>query len=99
MWLVAAEEWDPDSQAGGPGAAAVTPFRIEVPDAEIDDLRARLHNARWPEPETVPGWSQGVPRRWLEELCRYWADGYDWRATERRLNELPQFRKIGRAHV
>ena len=70
----------------------VTPFRIGIPQADLDDLRERLARARWPEAETVADWSQGVPRGYLRELCGYWADGYDWRATEARLNALPQFR-------
>jgi pimeloyl-ACP methyl ester carboxylesterase len=70
----------------------VTPFRVEVADADLDDLRQRLVRTRWPEAEPVADWSQGVPRGYLRELCRYWADGYDWRATEARLNALPQFR-------
>jgi epoxide hydrolase len=70
----------------------VTPFRIEVPDEALHDLRARLDRTRWPEAETVADWSQGVPLGYLRALCRYWADGYDWRATEARLNRLPQFR-------
>ncbi len=69
----------------------VTDFRIEVADAELEDLQARLRQTRWPEPETVEDWSQGVPLAYLQELCGYWANGYDWRATERRLNALPQF--------
>jgi epoxide hydrolase len=67
-------------------------FRIAVPDVELEDLRTRLRNARWPERETVEDWSQGTPLAFLERLCRYWADGYDWRATEARLDELGQFR-------
>jgi pimeloyl-ACP methyl ester carboxylesterase len=70
----------------------VEAFRIAVPDAELDDLRARLDNARWPEREPVGDWSQGVPLAFLQDLCAYWVDGYDWRATEARLNALPQFR-------
>ena len=70
----------------------VTPFRIGIPQADLDDLRERLARARWPEPETVADWSQGVPHGYLRELCGYWADGYDWRATEASLNALPQFR-------
>jgi epoxide hydrolase len=67
-------------------------FRIDIPDADLDGLRSRLRNARWPERATVDDWSQGVPLAYLQELCRYWADGYDWRATEARLNALDQFR-------
>jgi epoxide hydrolase len=70
----------------------VQPFRIDIPEAELDDLRRRLGCTRWPERETVGDWSQGVPLAFLEDLCRYWAEDYDWRASERRLNELPQFR-------
>jgi len=72
--------------------AIVTEFRIAVPEAELEDLRARLRGARWPERETVDDWSQGVPLAYLRDLCTYWAESYDWRATEARLNALPQFR-------
>ncbi|HZD68956.1 MAG TPA: alpha/beta fold hydrolase [Actinomycetes bacterium] len=70
----------------------LTPFRIEVPKEQLSDLRERLHRTRWPEAETVADWSQGVPLAYLRELCAYWADAYDWRVTEARLNALPQFR-------
>ena len=56
-------------------------FRLAVPEAELRDLRDRLGRTRWPESATVDDWSQGVPLGYLRELCRYWADGYDWRAT------------------
>jgi epoxide hydrolase len=87
---------------GGPGAYEnarmtpdeVTPFRIEVPQDALGDLRGRLGRTRWPEAETVDDWSQGVPLSYLRELCRHWAEDYDWRATERRLNLLPQFRTV-----
>jgi pimeloyl-ACP methyl ester carboxylesterase len=69
-----------------------TGFQIRVGDGELDDLRERLRRTRWPEPATAPGWTQGVPLDYIRELCAYWADGYDWRATEARLNRLPQFR-------
>ncbi len=72
--------------------ADVIPFRIEVSDAVLDDLRARLRATRWPERETVGDWSQGIPLAYVEEVCRYWADSYDWRVREARLNSLPQFR-------
>ena len=74
--------------------AEVIPFRIDVPEAELADLRRRLRQTRWPEREPVADWSQGVPLAYLRELCDYWADGYDWRASEARLNGLPQFRTV-----
>jgi pimeloyl-ACP methyl ester carboxylesterase len=70
----------------------VVPFRIDIPDAALADLRDRLQRTRWPEPETVDDWSQGVPLSYVQEVCQYWADKYDWRATEARLNGFPQFR-------
>src|SRR3954451_1955301 len=70
----------------------VRPFRVEVPDAALSDLRERLRRTRWPEDETVADWSQGVPASYMKELCRYWAEEYDWRAAEARLNALPHFR-------
>jgi pimeloyl-ACP methyl ester carboxylesterase len=72
----------------------LTEFRINVPEVELADLRDRLRRARWPERETVPDWSQGVPLAYLQDLCGYWADEYDWRATEARLNALPHFRSV-----
>lgn len=70
----------------------ITPFRIDVPESDLADLRQRLGNTRWPDAETVPDWSQGAPLSYVRELCSYWADRYDWRAAEARLNALPQFR-------
>jgi pimeloyl-ACP methyl ester carboxylesterase len=73
-------------------SAEITPFRIDVPEAELENLRERLRRTRWPEAETVQDWSQGVPLAYAKELCAYWATEYDWRSTEARLNALPQFR-------
>jgi pimeloyl-ACP methyl ester carboxylesterase len=70
----------------------IEPFRIEIPDNDLQDLRERLRRTRWPERETVDDRSQGVPLSYLRDLCRYWAEEYNWRATETRLNSLPQFR-------
>jgi epoxide hydrolase len=69
----------------------ITGFRIDIPDADLDDLRRRLRQTRWPEPETVDDWSQGIPLAYVRQLCEYWLERYDWRATEARLNRLPQF--------
>jgi pimeloyl-ACP methyl ester carboxylesterase len=68
----------------------VKPFRIDIPDAALEDLRDRLRRTRWPERETDG--RQGVPLAYMQDLCAYWAEEYDWRATEARLNALPQFR-------
>ena len=70
---------------------AVDPFRIAVPKAELVELRRRLAQTRWPDRQTVSDWSQGVPLDLLREVCSYWETSYDWAATERRLNRLPQF--------
>ena len=70
----------------------IIPYEIRVPDADLADLRQRLRRTRWPEPATADGWAQGPPLDEVRDLCRYWADGYDWRATEARLNARPQFR-------
>lgn len=69
----------------------LTPFTVNVAEGALDDLRQRLARARWPEPATVPDWSQGVPVSWLRDLCEYWERQYDWRRLETRLNALPQF--------
>jgi epoxide hydrolase len=70
-------------------ARMIEPFTLAVPEAELDDLRARVRATRWPEPATDA--RQGVALERLQERCTRWAQGYDWRATERRLNAVPQF--------
>lgn len=69
----------------------IRPFRIEIPQAQLDDLRRRLRDTRWPEREAVEDWTQGAPLSYVQEVCAYWAEKYDWRATEARLNAFPQF--------
>ena len=69
----------------------IRPFTINVPQAEIDDLRRRIAATRWPTRELVPDRSQGVQMATLRELARYWTTEYDWRTCEARLNALPQF--------
>jgi pimeloyl-ACP methyl ester carboxylesterase len=72
--------------------SAVRPFRIEVPQGEIDELRRRINAARWPTRELVTDRSQGVQLAAIQNLARYWATEYDWRRCEARLNALPQFK-------
>lgn len=70
----------------------VEPFVLSVPEEQLDHLRRRLADTRWPEAETVPDWSQGAPLSEVMALCEYWRTRYDWRRCEQRLNELGQFR-------
>ena len=67
------------------------PFRIDIPQADIDDLRRRLADTRWPDELPDVGWDRGVPVGYLQELAEYWRDSYDWRAAEAGLNAHPQF--------
>src|SRR5215210_1792260 len=69
----------------------IRPFRFEASQADLDALRQRVAATQWPEKETVPDSSQGVPLATMQDLARYWATDYDWRACEARLNALPQF--------
>jgi pimeloyl-ACP methyl ester carboxylesterase len=69
----------------------IRPFRIAIPQADLDDLHARLARTRWPDELPGVGWRRGVPLGYLKELAAYWADGYDWRAHEAKLNQFPQF--------
>jgi epoxide hydrolase len=69
----------------------IRPFRIEIPQADLDDLGDRLARTRWPDELPGAGWSRGVPLDYLKELTTYWRDGYDWRKHEARLNQFPQF--------
>ncbi|MCE7004005.1 epoxide hydrolase [Kibdelosporangium philippinense] len=69
----------------------VIPFRSQVPQADLDDLRSRLAATRWPEELPGVGWDYGVPVDHLRELVGYWQDGYSWRDNEERLNSFPQF--------
>ena len=69
----------------------IKPFRIAVEDDVLDDLKARLRMTRWPEAELVDDWSQGAPLKWIQEVCRYWAEDYDWRRREAQLNRFVQF--------
>jgi epoxide hydrolase len=69
----------------------IRPFRIAVPDDDLDDLRQRLARTRWPEAECVNDWSQGIPLNYTRELAAYWASEYDWRAREAALNRFDHF--------
>lgn len=72
-----------------------TPFRIDVPDEQLDDLRDRLARTRWPVAVEGTGWDRGTDLAYLRALVEHWRDGYDWRAHEAELNELPHFTDDG----
>src|SRR3712207_5162343 len=72
-------------------SSELRPFRIDIPQADLDDLKNRLARTRWPRELPGVGWSRGVPLAYLKELAEYWADGFDWHKQEEKLNEFPQF--------
>ncbi|MFZ4928433.1 epoxide hydrolase family protein [Chryseobacterium sp. Mn2064] len=70
----------------------VIPFKVNVPESDISDLRKRLGNIRWPDKELVGDWSQGVPLEATKKLVKYWKENYDWRKFENQLNRFPQYK-------
>lgn len=72
----------------------IRPFRVDVPQADLDDLRDRLAQTRWPDELPGTGWAYGVPLAYLKELAEYWRTTYDWRAHEAELNARPQFTTV-----
>jgi epoxide hydrolase len=70
---------------------SLEPFRVDVPQAALDDLNERLDRVRWPDELPGVGWAYGVPLGYLKELVHYWRHEYDWRAAEAKLNEWPRF--------
>jgi len=71
--------------------SAIRPFHVNVPEAELTELRRRINATKWPDRETVPDATQGVQLATMQALARYWATEYDWRKVEARLNAYPQF--------
>ncbi len=70
---------------------AILPFRIDIPDDALQNLRDRLASTRWPDPEIGEPWARGVPLGYLQQLAAYWSSGFDWRAAEAKLNAHPQY--------
>jgi epoxide hydrolase len=69
----------------------IKPFHLQIPEAQLDDLKRRLQAVRWPEDVTEPGWTQGVPLAAAKALCAHWVENYDWRRCEAQLNDFGQF--------
>ena len=88
---VAGGDWDLGRNPGWAAGSPIEEFRVDVPQADVDDLAVRLARTRWPS--ALPGaeWERGVPVGYLRELAAYWRDGFDWRAQEARLNSYPQY--------
>ncbi|KYH08272.1 epoxide hydrolase [Chryseobacterium cucumeris] len=70
----------------------IKPFRVNIPESDILDLKKRLEQIRWPDKELVNDWSQGVPLEYAKKLIKYWKNDYDWRKFEMRLNRFPQYK-------
>jgi len=79
------------TQQTGGDEIAIRPFRVNVPEADLVDMKKRIDATRFPEKETVADFSQGVPLATIKKLAQYWATRYDWRKVEARLNALPSF--------
>jgi pimeloyl-ACP methyl ester carboxylesterase len=79
-------------QCTGCSMSEIRSFNLDVPETEIDELKARLNHARWPDSETVDDWTQGVPINYHREFCEYWASDYNWYDTQDRLNKYPQYK-------
>ena len=79
------------AQPKGSNATAIRPFHVDIPEAELTEMRKRIKATRWPERETVTDQSQGPQLATLQKLARYWETEYDWRKVESRLNALPNF--------
>ena len=71
---------------------SIRPFLVHLADSDLEDLRRRLRRTRWPDEIVDSGWDYGSDLDYIRELCRYWAEQFDWRAQEERINRFPQFR-------
>src|SRR5688572_1838484 len=80
-----------DTKPSSGDKTAVRRFRVDVPEAELTDLRRRIEATRFPEKEPVADRSQGIPLATVEKLARYWATEYDWRKVEAKINAFPNF--------
>jgi hypothetical protein len=77
------------------GETRIRPFRIDIPQEDLDDLRTRLAATRWPDQLPGTGWDYGIPLEVVRDLAGYWRDGYDWRVHKRRLNAFARVLPVG----
>jgi pimeloyl-ACP methyl ester carboxylesterase len=90
--IVQARVASPSQVVLPPATPDITPFKVHIPRAALQDLKKRLSDTRWPDKEPVTDWSQGVPRAKAQALVEYWSSQYDWRRVEGALNARAQFR-------
>ena len=76
----------------GPRHSGLTPFKVAIPGADLQDMLARIRNTRWAPDFGNADWNYGVERGWLQELVQYWSEKFDWREQERQINAFPQFK-------
>ena len=76
----------------GPRHTGLSPFKVAIPDADLQDMLARIRNTRWAPDFGNADWNYGVERGWLQELVQYWSEKFDWREQERQINTFPQFK-------
>ena len=81
----------PAQMAAAAGDAAIRPFRVNVPEADLADLRKRIAATKWPEREQVADATQGVQLATMQKLAQYWANEHDWRKCEAKINAVPNF--------
>jgi pimeloyl-ACP methyl ester carboxylesterase len=91
MTTMTADVIDPERRRHSPASDAIRPFRVDIPEAALADLRQRLALTRLPGKETVSDYSQGVPLKTIQQLLHHWQTRYDWRNVEARLNAVPNF--------
>jgi Epoxide hydrolase N terminus. len=77
---------------GGRRHSEPEPFTIAIPDHDLADLRTRLRNTRWANDAGNADWGYGVERSWLQDMVRYWAEDFDWRAQEKQINDFPNYK-------
>ena len=73
------------------GSTDIRPFRVEIPQADLDDLQERLARTRLPQPAPGDDWDYGTPNHYLAETVEFWKNEFDWRALEERINAFPQY--------
>ena len=91
VFTLLAAGWAAEEKPKARASDAIRPFRVNIPQAKLVDLRRRIAATQWPEKENVNDPSQGVQLATMRKLASYWEKGYDWRKVEARLKALPQF--------